>query len=93
MGERLKGIPIAVSVTIFDTVVVRHYGVRIWHALAGVFWFRLMLELLASTGTYSRVDIWAHVLANPVCRHQKGEADLPRLNPPVPTDLLRGTDV
>ncbi len=60
MGERAKGLIIAVSLTILDAVVAAHYGGVIWQTWSGILWSRFLLVLLAALWAASLANVWAH---------------------------------
>ena len=93
MAGRVKSLTVAVSVTILDAVVLRHYGFGVWRVLAGVIWIRLALLIMASIGVYSLIDIWAHTLSNPLESAQAGDAELSGAVKAMASDFVEGADV
>ena len=86
--EQAKRFSIAVSVTIFDAVVILHYGVVIWQVWSGILWIRGALLLLVCIVAISLADIWAHACCGPR-RSMRDRRVEPGIST-VPRDLTGG---
>ena len=63
MEQRKKDFTIVFALTIFDFVVSWQDGPVLWQAWGGVLWIRIGLLLLAGTGSFTLVDVWARTLS------------------------------
>jgi hypothetical protein len=60
MGERIKWLATAVSVTVLDAAAVTYYGGAVWKAFEVVIWSKVLLLLLAVMWAMALLHVWVH---------------------------------
>jgi membrane protein implicated in regulation of membrane protease activity len=80
VGERIKWLATAISVTVLDAAAVTCYGGAVWKAFAAVIWSKVLLFLLAAVWATMLLHIWVHACSR---RRQKNQECRVEVSTPV----------